>query len=125
MHSFTSTSAGTFDIISDTHSKLSILTIDNSKKQPRTLSFEPSAAKSQTCRKLFFKTRSLLPFKTSNTLFSTKTLNSLDRALQNSLSASTITGYSLSLTHFLNFCNEENVPPELCFPADEFVLCAF
>src|SRR5260221_8900121 len=33
--------------------------IDNSKKQPRTLPFEPSSAKSQTRRKLFFKIRSL------------------------------------------------------------------
>ena len=34
-------------------------------------------------------------------------------------------GYARHVTHFLNFCKQEQVPPALQFPADEFVLCAY
>jgi hypothetical protein len=47
------------------------------------------------------------------------------QALENGWAKSTLAGYARHVTHFLDFCKREQVPPALQFPADEFVLCAY
>ena len=126
MRSLTSTSAAILYHSPDiTHSCSDPFLLANisSKKHSKTIPFKSFPTKAQTRRSLLFKP--LLPPNPINLSLSAKTLNLLDKTLQNSLSASTISGYSLALTRFLNFCNLEDIPPELRFPANEFVLCAF
>jgi len=47
------------------------------------------------------------------------------QALENGWAKSMLAGYACHVTHFLNFCKQEQVPSALKFPADEFVLCAY
>jgi len=47
------------------------------------------------------------------------------QALENGWAKSTLAGYARHVTHFLDFCKQEQVPPTLQFPADEFVLCTY
>jgi len=49
----------------------------------------------------------------------------MTQALENGWAKSTLAGYARHVTHFLDFCKKEQVPPTLQFPADEFVLCAY
>jgi hypothetical protein len=126
MRSLTSTSAAILyhppDITRSCNDP-SLLANSSSKKHPKTIPLKSFPTKAQTRRSLLFKPP--LPPSSINLSLSAKTLNLLDKTLQNSLSASTISGYSLALTRFLKFCNLENIPLELRFPANEFVLCAF
>ena len=96
--------------------------------QPGTPILRPSpASHSNTLvrNNLLFKRPSTTPRNPIDPSLSAKTLDLLEKSIRNSLSASTIAGYSLALSRFLEFCNRENIPPELRFPANEFVLSAF
>lgn len=57
--------------------------------------------------------------------FSPQTNNEINRAIQNSWARATVRRYSGTIEQFLRFCDAEQVPNHLRFPADEFVLCAF
>ena len=46
------------------------------------------------------------------------------QALENGWAKSTLAGYLCHVTHFLAFCEQEQVPAALQFPANEFILCA-
>src|SRR6266567_8798106 len=56
--------------------------------------------------------------------FSSPVRDSIAQALENGGAKSTLAGYACHITHFLDFCKQEQVPSALQFPADEFVLCA-
>ncbi|KIJ53918.1 hypothetical protein M422DRAFT_24925 [Sphaerobolus stellatus SS14] len=56
---------------------------------------------------------------------SSQTKKQLKQALDNSLAPSTVGGYKLAIRRFNAFCERENIPSHLRWPADEFVLCAF
>lgn len=58
-------------------------------------------------------------------LLSTHTRKQLDQALSHALADSTFTSYGHMVARFTVFCDQEQVPPTLRWPADEFVLCAF
>jgi hypothetical protein len=58
-------------------------------------------------------------------LFSAQTRGSVNRAIQNSWANSTIKRYSGAIRQYILFCDVEQVPEHLRFPADEFILCAF
>ena len=94
-------------------------------KQPRAPPPKPAPTNSFSRSALLFKRPSSIPPPSVDPLLSAKTISLLNKSILNSLSAPTIAGYSLALTRFLNFCNQENIPPELRFPADEYVLSAF
>jgi hypothetical protein len=51
--------------------------------------------------------------------------NYVNQAIQGSLAHSTLKRYSGAIKRFIHFCNTEQIPDHLRFPADEFVLCAF
>ena len=128
MRSLTSTSATILNHSPDTtHScgDPSSSTNSSPRKHSKALPSKPFPTKAQARKNLLFKPPSPLPRIPINLSLSAKTLSLLDKSLQNSLSASTISGYSLALARFLSFCNLENIPSELRFPANEFVLCAF
>jgi len=128
MRSLTSTSAAIPNLFLDvthTHGEPSLSANSSPNRHPKTPPFKPFSTRAQSRRELLFKPPPSLRPDAVNPSFSTKTLSLLDKSLRNSLSASTIAGYSLALTRFLDFCNLEDVPPELRFPANEFVLCAF
>ena len=52
-------------------------------------------------------------------------MNHVNQAIQSGWADSTIRCYSGAIKHFNRFCDSEGIPENLCFPADEFVLCAF
>jgi hypothetical protein len=58
-------------------------------------------------------------------IFSKKTLNLIEHVIDNNQAPSTISRYSQAIHKFTCFCVKEKVPHNLCFPADEFVLCAY
>jgi len=58
-------------------------------------------------------------------LFSAKIQDALTQTLTNGWASSTLAGYSCHVSHFLEFCYQEQVPPNLQFPTDEFVLCTY
>ncbi|KIJ31873.1 hypothetical protein M422DRAFT_132526, partial [Sphaerobolus stellatus SS14] len=49
----------------------------------------------------------------------------LQDTLDNSLAPSTTCSYRHAVRQFIAFCDKEKIPSHLCWPADEFVLCAF
>ena len=57
--------------------------------------------------------------------FSTKVQDALAQALGNGWASSTLEGYLHHICHFLKFCKQEQVPPNLQFPTDKFMLCAY
>jgi hypothetical protein len=61
----------------------------------------------------------------SSHLLSSRTRGHVSRAIQNGWATSTIKRYSSTVEQFIRFCDLEQVPDHLRFPADEFVLCAF
>lgn len=109
------------------HNKPSTLSNNVTSKHPKTPSIrKPLPAGNTLVRNnILFKRPLSTPLKPIDPLLSAKTLSLLNKSIRNSLSASTIAGYSLALSRFLDFCNQENIPPELRFPANEFVLSAF
>ena len=57
--------------------------------------------------------------------FSTKFQDALAQALENRWASSTLEGYSCHICYFLEFCKWEQVPPNLQFPTDKFMLCTY
>lgn len=57
--------------------------------------------------------------------FSSTIQNALTQVLTNGWAASTLSGNSHHVLHFLKFCKREQVPHHLQFLANEFVLCAY
>lgn len=56
---------------------------------------------------------------------STHVKDYVSRAIQNGWARSTVKRYASAVDLFIRFCDSEQVPEHLRFPADEFVLCAF
>ena len=56
---------------------------------------------------------------------STHSKQSVTQAIQSAWATSTVKRYSGAVKQFIHFCNVEGIPHHLCFPADEFLLCAF
>ena len=70
------------------------------------------------------------PFFSLNTnarprLLSAQARSCVSQAIQSSWATSTIKRYASSLRRYIRFCDAEQIPEHLRFPADEFVLCAF
>jgi len=70
------------------------------------------------------------PFFSLNTnarprLLSAQARSCVSQAIQSSWATSTIKRYASSLRRYIQFCDAEQIPEHLRFPADEFVLCAF
>lgn len=69
-----------------------------------------------------------LPFfnvHTDSPLLSTRSKEHVTQAIRSSLAKSTVRRYSGTIKQFIRFCDQEQVPAHLRFPADEFLLCAF
>ena len=64
-------------------------------------------------------------FNSPSHCFSNQVQNSVMQALKNGWAKSTLASYSCHITHFLTFCEQEQVPAALQFPTDEFVLCTY
>ena len=60
-----------------------------------------------------------------SSLLSAHAKSNINRAIQTSWASSTIKRYSSAIRLFTKFCDAEQIPEHLRFPADEFVLCAF
>ena len=69
----------------------------------------------------------ILFFKVNNNslLLSVETRGHITQAIQSGWADSTVKHYSSAIKQFIHFCDTERIPEHLCFPADEFVLCAF
>ena len=64
-------------------------------------------------------------FNDNSLLLSAEMRGHVTHAIQSSWADSTVKHYSSAIKQFIHFCDAEHVPEHLCFPADEFVLCAF
>ncbi len=62
---------------------------------------------------------------TREVLLSADVREKVELALSHGWAASTLRGYDSNVKQFRRWCDKENIPQMLQFPADEFVLCAF
>lgn len=53
------------------------------------------------------------------------TRTKINVALAQSLAPATLKSYESTIKHFLAFCNMENIPTNLCFPANKYILCGY
>ena len=61
----------------------------------------------------------------NSALLSARAKNGVTHAIHNSWSKTTLGRYTGAIQQYIDFCITENIPENLRFPADEFVLCAF
>ena len=62
---------------------------------------------------------------TGSHLLSSRARDHVSLAIQNGWARSTVKRYAGTIKQYILFCDAEHVPEHLCFPANEFVLCAF
>lgn len=127
MRSFTVSSAGSF-------------TLETVNSQPHNASYHPSPP--LHCKKLQLthipnkparipptlpshNKQSFFTISNETTPLSNRATHFINQAIQNSLAPSTIKRYDGAIRQFIRFCNTEQIPEHLRFPANEFVLCAF
>jgi hypothetical protein len=60
-----------------------------------------------------------------STVVSAHAKEEISRVIQSGWAECTVRRYSGTIKQFIQFCDKEWVPEHLCFPTDEFILCAF
>ncbi|KAF9224482.1 hypothetical protein BS17DRAFT_828884, partial [Gyrodon lividus] len=58
-------------------------------------------------------------------LLSSSSTAKIAHALNHAWADSTLSKYCSVIAQFQSFCDHENIPPQLCIPASEHLLCAF
>ena len=90
---------------------------------PPTSHLEPSIPHSQTL--LTPQSNPFFNINDDSLLLSQQARSQVSQSIQCSWADATIRHYSGAIKQFIRFCDTEQVPEHLRFPADEFVLCAF
>lgn len=85
-----------------------------------------SPCTSQTCLPLqAIDQSSFFNIHTDTPLLSAQAKSYVTRVIQSSLAKSTLKRYSGAIRQFIHFCDSQQVPAHLRFPADELLLCTF